>query len=295
MSATFEPQFVPSDIISRWPSMALELWKRSFSQQAGILMAAVLMGKFFPAWSEVISFLIAPSLFIIAFTSVQMADERAKASFGTLMHAALPSALRLGYVSVQFAALFGIGIGALSLLASSLAPAAPANGQVPLPEDRMTIPALPGSSTDESSSLVIEFIQFCASWTDGVMTMMFLGLFIVAIYQGIFGAVLHAQHRMHASISRNYGWQAWEINMHSIETAVREAPPKFFSYLAAIVIAVICGFQTVYLSPVGLILATYIPCLSYVAYRSIFLGKHENVPETRRITAIQPRILAPAI
>jgi len=42
------------------------------------------------------------------------------------------------------------------------------------------------------------------------------------------------------------------------------------------------------------VLATYVPCLAYVAFRSIFLGRHENVPAAMRSTAAAPGTLVPA-
>jgi hypothetical protein len=64
--------------------------------------------------------------------------------------------------------------------------------------------------------------------------------------------------------------------------------------VAVVIVAVICAFQTVYLSPIGLLLATYIPSLSYVAYRSIFFGKHQNVAQAKRVTVAKPA-LAPIL
>jgi hypothetical protein len=295
MSIAFKPKHVPSDIVSRWPAMAMTLWKRSFKQQACILLTAALLTKIFPAAAAIAGFLIAPSLFIVSFTAVRIADEQTTFSWLALCEMATPSALRLGYMSVQFAAMFGAGIAALFSLASLLPVDRSAMEQPTMPEDAIAPPAGIGDAMMHSSqNSFMEFIHFCATWTEGVMALVFLGLFIVAIYHGIFGAILYGQEGMNTGIARNYGWQAWQINSESIEQALREAPPKFFVYLAAAALAIICGFQTVYLSPAGLILATYVPCLAYVAYRSIFFGKHENVAATNRATSLPAHGLAPA-
>lgn len=290
MSITFEPKYVSSDVVSRWPAMALALWKRSFNQQAGILLAAALMMKFLPAWSAVAGFLIAPSLFIISFNAVQIADEQSTFSWSALADVALPGAFRLGYLSVQFAACFGLLIGVLSSLSKLLLPDPSMASHAAALEETINTHS---STLEPSRNLIVEFAHFCATWAEGVMAMMFLGIFIVAIYQGIFGVILHAKEGMGAKASRRYGWQAWQINSGSIEQALRDAPLGFFKYPAIVMVAVICGFQTVYLSPIGLVLATYIPCLTYVAYRSIFLAKHENVPASNRVTAKPPTVLVP--
>jgi hypothetical protein len=117
-------------------------------------------------------------------------------------------------------------------------------------------------------------------------------MFVIAIYQGVFGAILHAQEGMDTRASRILGWQAWQVNAGSIEQALRDAPPAFWMRLAVIAVTVACAFQTVYFSPVGLLLATYVPCLAYVAYRSIFLGRHENVPAALRKQGLAPGLPA---
>ncbi|HYD94991.1 MAG TPA: hypothetical protein VEC01_06670 [Noviherbaspirillum sp.] len=281
MSQSFQPRCVPSEVISRWPAMALSLWKRSFWNQASILLAVALVSKFFPAWSTFVGFLLAPSLFIVSVTVVKMADERSVFSWLDCIELVLPGVLRLGRITLQFAAGFGLLIGALAWLASTLAPAGSAD---PF--------ALPPAAASRPDGLAAEFLHFCATWTEGVMAMVFLGMFIVAIYQGVFGAILHAQEGICARESRRYGWQAWQVNSGSIEQALREAPAAFWQWLAAAATGIACAFQTVYLSPVGLLLATYVPCLAYVAYRSIFLGKHENVPAAARAGSVNARWLA---
>lgn len=288
MSISFKPKYVPSDVIARWPSMALSLWKRSFSQQTAALLAASLLTKLLPAWSTVIGFLIAPSLFIVSFATAQIVDERTTFSWMELIDLALDGVVRLGRVALQFAIWFGLGIAALACLSSLLVsdPSAAAFDQ--------PMRTLPPATVDAPQNVVFEFLHFCATWTEGVMTMVFLGMFIVVIHQGIFGAVLHAQEGMGPRESRQLGWQAWQVNSQSIEQALRDAPLKFWGCMACVALAVICAFQTVYLSPVGLILATYIPCFAYVAYRSIFFGKHENVPATARTEARRTGILVPA-
>jgi len=285
MSTTFKPKHVPADVIAHWPQMALSLWKRSFSQQAAILLAAAMATKAFPFWSTIIGFLIAPSLFIVSFAAVQIADERATFSWTAMLDEALPGALRMGQTVLRFAAMFGLGLAALAGLSSALVPHPDSSTQVAA-TDNMLASTPAGNSIDPvADNLFTEFLHFCASWTEGVMAMVFLGMFMIAIYQGVFGAVLHAREGMDARASRLYGWQAWQVNSGSMEQALREATPVFWCYLAATVLAVICAFQTVYLSPVGLAVATYVPSLAYVAYRSIFLGRHENVPAAARSTA----------
>ncbi|HEY0845066.1 MAG TPA: hypothetical protein VGE12_06840 [Noviherbaspirillum sp.] len=290
MSTSFKPNFVPSDVVARWPAMALSLWKRSFRHQAPVLLAAALVFKFFPAVSTLFAFLVAPSLFIIAFAIAQMTDEQHAFSWRALADGVLPGAMRLGRITVQFGAIFGLVLAALAGIASSLPPpqARHADGDFAGP-----LPAA-GAMLAPPEGFLGEFLHFCATWTEGVMAMMFLGIFIIAIYQGVFGAVLHAQEGIDARESRLYGWQAWQINSESIAKALREAPTRFWSWLAAIALAIMCSFQTVYLSPVGLIVATFIPCLTYVAYRSIFLGRHENVPAASRVIAARPALLVPA-
>jgi hypothetical protein len=286
MSHTFKPKYVPSEVIARWPAMAFALWKRSFKHQAGMLLVAALALKFLPAWSAVIAFLIAPSMFFICFAAVQIADEKVMFSWHDLADTALSGALKLGYISMQFAACFGLGIAALSLLVFPFLPDPSAAKQTGLFEGSIGMQAATTSAAfDSSQNQVVEFLYFFASWTDGIMAMMFLGLFIVAIYQGVFGVFLHAQEEMNTRVSRTYGWQAWQINSESIESAVRAAPPRFFSYLAIIIFTVICEFQIIYLAPIGILLATYIPSLAYVAYRSIFFAKHENVAASNRVAA----------
>lgn len=288
MSISFKPKYVPSDVIARWPSMALSLWKRSFSQQTAVLLAASLLTKLLPAWSTVIGFLIAPSLFIVSFAAVQIVDERTTFSWMELADLALDGVVRLGRVALQFAAWFGLGIAVLAGLSSLLVPA-PSAAVFDEP-----LRTLPPATMDAPQNIVLEFLHFCATWTEGVMTMVFLGMFIVAIHQGVFGAVLHAQEGVGPRESRQLGWQAWQVNSGSIEQALREASLKFWGCTALVALAVICAFQTVYLSPVGLILATYIPSFAYVAYRSIFFGKHENVPATARSAAKRMGTLIPA-
>jgi hypothetical protein len=295
MSTTFEPKYVPSEVISRWPVMALALWKRSFKHQAGILLTAALMMKFIPAWAAVAGFLIAPSLFLVSFAAVRIADEQATFSWGALIDTALPGALRLGYISLQFAACFGLVVAVLFSLSS---PFLPDPSLAKQPESFEETLKMQAASADpalaQSPNVIVEFLHFCATWAEGVMAMVFLGIFVVAIYQGIFGVILYGQEGVNTRISRTYGWQAWQINSESIEKALRDAPPKFFKYLAMAIVAVICGFQTVYFSPIGLVLATYIPCLAYVAYRSIFFAQHENVAASNRVAATPPMILVPA-
>lgn len=290
MSVTFEPKYVPSDVVSRWPEMALALWKRSFNQQAGILLAAALLMKFLPTWSAVAGFLVAPSLFIISFAAVQIADEKATFSWRALVDMAMPGALRMGYLSVQFAALFGLAIAALASLAALFVPAPSTAREADIREG---VADVPFAAFESSPSLIVDFVHFCATWAEGVMVMVFLGAFIVAIYQGIFGVILHANEGVSTTASRRYGWKAWQVNADSIEQALRDAPFGFFKYPAIVFVAIVCGFQTVYLSPIGLILATYVPCLAYVAYRSIFLARHENVPASKRATAAPSAILVP--
>jgi hypothetical protein len=288
MSISFKPKCVPSDIVARWPSMALSLWKRSFSQQAAVLLAASLLTRLFPAWSTVIGFLMAPSLFIVSFAAAQIVDERTRFSWMELTDLALHGVVRLGRITLQFAAWFGLGVAALASLASLFVPNPPAAA---LDESWRILPA---ASMDAPQNLALEFLHFCATWTEGVMTMVFFGMFIVAIYQGIFGAVLHGQEGMGPRESRLLGWQAWQVNSGSIEQALHNAPLKFWGWIALIALAVICAFQTIYLSPVGLILATYVPCFVYVAYRSVFFGKHENVPAAARSAVKRTGMLIPA-
>lgn len=294
MSHSFQPRSVPSDIIARWPAMALSLWKRSFQQQAIILLATALAIKLFPVWSTLGAFLVAPSLFVIAFATVQLADEKARFSWWDLVDV-LPGALRLGWVTLQFAAGFGVLAGALAGLSSALVQGNEVAAQQAAFADAMMAPhaGAMADAADVPDNLLAEFFHFCATWTQGIMAMVFLGMFIVAIYQGVFGAVLHAQQGMGPRESRIYGWQAWQVNAGSIEQALREAPAAFWLRLAVAAATVICSFQTVYFSPFGLVLASYIPCLAYVAYRSIFLGKHENVPATKRAT-VRMETLVPA-
>ncbi len=294
MSNTFKPKHVPSDVVARWPVMALSLWKRSFKHQASILLAAALVIKFLPAWSTVVAFLIAPSLFIVSFVAVQIADEKAAFSWSDLVDSVLPGILRLGHISLQFMAVFGLGIAVLAGLSSMLLPESSATAQHAAFDEFISVPPSAGMASEQPQNSMLEFIHFCATCTEGVMAMVFLGMFVVAIYQGVFGVVLHAQEGMGARESRMVGWQAWQVNTGSIETALRDAPTRFWCYLAAIVFAVMCAFQTVYLSPIGLVLATYIPCLSYVAYRSIFFGMHENVPASARVKVERTGILVPA-
>ena len=287
MSISFKPKYVPSDVIARWPSMALSLWKRSFSQQAAVLLAASLLTRFLPAWSTVIGFLIAPSLFIVSFAAVQIADERTAFSWMELFDLAFHGVVRLARVTLQFAACFGLGIAALAGL-SSLFVSDPSAAELDEP-----LRTLQAAAMDLPQNPVLEFLHFCATWTEDVMTMVFLGMFIVVIYQGVFGAVLHAQEGMGPRESRLLGWQAWQVNSESIEQALLNAPLKFWNCIALVALAVVCAFQTVYLSPVGLILATYIPCFAYVAYRSIFFGRHENVPASARTTATRITVPMP--
>ncbi len=289
MSNAFEPKHVPSDIVTRWPGMALSLWKRSFTQQAIILLTAALLIKCLPAWSTVIAFLIAPSLFIISFAAVQIADEKVRFSWGDLADLVLPGALRLAQVSFRFALVFGLGAIALANLSAALQPNPSVAEQHAALESVTSAPPEAGAVAEHPFNLAVEFLDFCAAWTEGVMAMVFLGMFIVAIYLGIFGVILHAQMGIGMRESRLYGWQAWQINSGSIEKALRDAPSTFWRRLAGILFVVICAFQTVYLSPVGLVLATYIPALAYVAFRSIFFGTHENVPNSARVTSDKDR------
>lgn len=286
MSNTFKPSYVPSDIIARWPTMALALWKKSFGKQAAMLLAVALLMKPFPAWSAVVAFLLAPSLFFICFTAAQINDEYAGFSWSAFLEKALPGAARLGQISLRIGVCFGVGIAILYSISSTFSPSSAGL----MPPDGMDKVGMAVAGNQANAMLsppnqFVEFIQFCVGWTEGVMTMIFLGMFIIAIYQGIFGAILHGQQGLSAQLSRQYGWQAWQINAESMEDAVRHAPRAFFKWLALVSLAVICAFQTVYFSPVALLLGTYIPCLAYVAYRSIFSGKHENVPASQQIQA----------
>lgn len=294
MSNSFKPNFVPSDVVARWPAMAFALWKQSFRKQAAVLLLVALWMKFFPDWAPLAGFLLAPSVFVVSFAIVQLTDEDAVFSWMKLMENAMPGAVRLGGIAIQFAACFGIVFGILFYIASLLKPRAAS-----VHADGELLAQLAGSQAAPLQPAALtgmpgEFFYFCASWAEGVMSLVFLGLFIVAIYQGIFGVVLHAQQGMHSNLSRQYGWQAWQVNSSSIEQAFKDAPLRFYMSLAGVAAAVVCAFQTVYLSPVGLLLATYIPSLAYVAYRSIFFGKHENVPVARRASSSAPRILIPA-
>lgn len=294
MSHSFKPNFVPSDVIARWPAMAFALWKQSFRKQAAMLLLIALWMKFFPTWAPLSGFLLAPSVFVVTFVMVQLTDEDAAFSWAKLMELALPGALRLAGIAMQFAAGFGIVFAILFQVASLIKPSA-----ATLQADEASLAQLAAGQAvalDQATSAgaLGEFLYFCASWAEGVMSLVFLGLFIVAIYQGVFGVVLHAQEGMHRNLSRRYGWQAWQVNSSSIEQAFREAPGRCHVYLAVVAAAVVCAFQTVYMSPVGLLLATYIPSLAYVAYRSIFFGKHENVPAARRARSSAPSLLIPA-
>ena len=290
MSNTFKPRSVPSDVIARWPVMALSLWKRSFRQQAIVLLATALTLKFFPAWSMLVAFLVAPSLFIVAFATVQIADEKKVFSWWDLAARVLPGALRIGRVSLQFAAAFAALAGTLAWLASTLVQHSAVDAQQAAFADAMRSAPVAMAIPD---TLPGEFLYFCATWAQGVMAMMFIGMFIVAIYQGVFGAILHAQEGMETRESRRYGWQAWQVNMGSIEQALREAPSAFWLRLVLAAATIACAFQTVYFSPAGLLLATYVPCLAYVAYRSIFHGRHENVPAAQRSSVTAPGMLSP--
>jgi hypothetical protein len=279
MSISFKPNYVPSDVVARWPRMALSLWKRSFKCQAAVLLATAMLLQFIPELSMLIAFVIAPSLFLVSFAAVQIADEKSTFAWGDLLQAILPGVFRLAQMSLKFAVLFGAALAVLAGVSQALVPDPALQEQYGGVEQLMRAP---GAISEIPQNLALEFLHFCATWTYGVMTMVFLGMFIVAIWQGIFGVVLHAQQGMGTRESRLYGWQAWQMNTGSIEQAMREAPPAFWYGVAAVALAVACAFQTVYLSPVGLLLATYIPCLAFVAYRSIFLGKHENVPAMAR-------------
>lgn len=294
MSTIFEPKHVPSDIVARWPVMALSLWKRSFKQQAVILLAAALISKFFPAWATAFAFLIAPSLFIASFATVQIVDEHARFSWGTLVNQALPGIVRLGKISLLFAAGFGLVIAALASLSAALIPTTADAAAHATFADSMKAPPVMHVMPDQPQGVVAEFLHFCATWTEGVMAMVFLGMFIVAIYHGIFGAILHAQEGIDSRQSRIIGWQAWQVNSGSIHQAVQNAPSAFWVCVAIMIVAIACAFQTVYLSPVGLVLATYVPCLAYVAYRSIFHGKHENLPASARVEQEQTGALVPS-
>ena len=290
MSNTFQPRFVPSDIVARWPAMALLLWKRSFRHQAILLMSTAFILKVFPAWSTLAGFVLAPALFAVAFAVVRFADERKSISWRELIELALPGALRLCGIALKFAAGFAALAGLLAWLAEALVRHSAVAGQQAAFAEAMGSARAAIAVPD---SLAGEFLHFCATWTHGVMAMMFLGMFIVAIYQGVFGAILHAQEGMDARVSRRYGWQAWQVNTESIGQAMRDAPASFWLRVAAASAAIIAAFQTVYFSPAGLLLATYIPCLAYVAYRSIFLGRHENVPAALRSAQARGGLLAP--
>jgi hypothetical protein len=277
-------------MVARWPALALSLWKRSFRQQAIMLLATALLIKIVPAWATLVSFVIAPSLFIVSFALVQIADEKKMFAWTDLGGLVLPGALRLCGLSVKFAAAFGALAAVLSALASALVRHdAVAVQQAAFAEAMKSAPASPALP----ETLPGEFLHFCATWTQGVMAMMFVGMLVVAIYQGVFGAILHAQAGMDTRQSRRYGWQAWQVNAGSIEQALRDAPRAFWMWIAAAATAIICAFQTVYFSPAGLLVATYVPCLAYVAFRSIFLGKHENMPAARRSSPARAPLLVP--
>jgi len=202
MSNTFTPRSVPSDVITRWPSMALSLWKRSFGHQAAVLLATAFFLKLVPAWSTLAGFVLAPSLFVVAFAVVQVADEHKLFSWRALAALAVPGALRLCQVTLQFAAAFAAVAGILAWLASALVKhQAVQTQQAAFAE---AIGSVRGAAA-VADGLASEFVHFCASWAQGVMTMVFLGMFIVAIYHGVFGAILHAQVRMDARMSRRYG------------------------------------------------------------------------------------------
>jgi len=255
-----------------------------------MLLATALLLKIVPAWSTLVSFVVAPSLFIVAFAAVQIADEKKTFAWTDLGALVLPGALRLCGLSIKFAAAFGALAAVLSALASALVRHdAVAAQQTAFAEAMKSAPA----AASLPDTLAGEFLHFCATWAHGVMAMMFVGMFVVAIYQGVFGAILHAQAGMGTGQSRRYGWQAWQVNAGSIEQALREAPRSFWLRVMAAAVTIICAFQTVYFSPAGLLLATYVPCLAYVAFRSIFLGKHENVPAARRSSPARVPRLAP--
>lgn len=291
MSKPFQPRHVPSDVVSRWPAMALSLWKRSFRQQAIILLATALALRFIPSLSTVIAFLVAPSLFVVAFATVQIADEKTAFSWWDLVDLVLPGALRLGHLALQFTACFGALAGILAWVASALVQDGAVAAQQAAFADALKSP--PAAMPGVPDNLLGEFFHFCATWANGVMALVFLGMFIVAIYQGVFGAILHAQEGLGMRASRLYGWRAWQVNAGSIEQALRDAHPSFWLRLAVGIATVACAFQSVYFSPVGLLLATYVPSLAYVAYRSIFLGKHENVPAALREAPAPMGLTAP--
>lgn len=280
MGNTFKPKFVSSDVIARWPAMACQLWKRAFWHQASVLLCAALLLKVLPAWSAIVGFVLAPSLFLLAFAAVQIADERKRVEWRAIKDLALPGAIRISYISLRFAACFGAAMAVLYSIAQLFVPKAVENDQASPHATIGELASVQGFAADSAfvhpTNLAMEFFHFCATWTEGVIAMLFLGIFIVAIYQGIFGIILHGQEGVSSGMSRAMGWQAWQINSESIEKALKEAPPKFFKYVACAALAIVCTFQSVYLSPLGLLFATYIPSLVYVAYRSIFFGKHEN-------------------
>jgi hypothetical protein len=278
MNSTFEPKHVPSDVIMRWPAMALALWKGAFKRQSLLLLVAALIMKLAPDWAPIIGLLIAPSLFIICFSVAQLCDEYWMFSCRQLLDSALPGTLKLGYVSAQFAACFGLVMAALRYLVLLLLSHPSEQMQEGNFIDEIKMPPIAANEAlDASQSLIVQFIHFITTWTEGVTEMMFLGMFIVAIYEGIFGVVLYGQRGMNLSTSRAFSWQAWQINSASIEDAFRNAPLSFYGCLALAILAIISALESVYLSPLGLVIATYLPCLAYVAYRSIFLGKDENV------------------
>jgi len=292
MSNTFTPRPVPSEIIASWPSMALSLWRRSFRPQAIVLMSVAFLLKLFPAWATPAGFVLAPSLFVVAFAVAQVADERKLFSWQALGELVLPGAVRLCGVALKFAAGFAALAGALALLATTLV------RHSAVDEQQAAFAAAIGSARATVSmpdTLGGEFLHFCATWMQGVMAMMFLGMFIVAIYQGVFGAILHAQQGMEARAARRLGWQAWQVNAGAIEEALRAAPASFWLRTVLAGVAIAAAFQSVYFSPAGLLLATYVPCLAYVAFRSIFLGRHENVPAALRSGETARGPLVPAM
>jgi len=272
MNSSFAPRQVPGEIVFRWPGMAAALWKRSAGMQSAVLLAAALVMKLPEMWATAIAFVISPSLFFIAFCAARLADEQHAVAPLALARSAWPGALRLAKASLAVAVGFAALLSTLSATARMLigdAPAADALRGDAMPAAIAAMPALP-------PNVALEFLQFCAGWTGGVLTMLFLGMFIVAIVQGVFGIVLQAEHGMGVLQSRRIGWQAWQVNSLSIEEALTRASAPFWWLVGLAAVALACAFESVWLSPVALLVATYLPCLAWVAYRSIFLGRHQN-------------------
>jgi|GEM_PF-2496000 len=279
MSTSIKPEYVPVEVVSRWPSMASELWTRTFARQAIVLLPAAAVLQFMPAWSAILGFVIAPSLFIICFSVVEHVDEQQRNSGLHWLIPALRGATRLAYLSARMAAGFGLGAIVLFAISTQVELNPSVAPQFEAHAEQHGMPSVSSRSVPGTAdNLIIQFTYFCSTWIAGVTTLMLLGLLVVAIYQGLFGVPLYAHEGMKGNVARAYAWQAWQINLESIEEALRRARPNSYRDPAVLTLTFICSFETVYLSFSGLVLATYIPCLGYVAYRSIFFNKHENAP-----------------